>query len=377
MFKFSFDPEAVKRGFSLAKLVHPMMGDYVLHFSGKTLSIVSYDRRRFCRAEITALSGNAPDDYLSDDHFLSTDRHALLDSDLSSMSISVTDKGMNVKYEDAGRVKNALIRKRLENSKRPKIMTRDCPPGGTSVNAADFEDLIRQVSCSALVKETKTDDDMRINQVHFFPADSCAFSSARTYATVAFMKNLDLDLSIISADIPVIRAFCTKVKTENIIIGYDQKHLFLKDTSTNSYMTLSRIAAVKPTFIIFTPDDYAVEIEISKDILVSSFSWAKTAIEGTARLSLAAVRSSDGDAGTMDMLANGQSITSFPVTFRKGKELRGDFKIDMIANLASYVDDKVAVLKYSHTKMATLLELTSATPKDVYSRHFIQSMKDK
>lgn len=375
--KFSFSPESVKRGFALAKLIRPMMGDYVLHFSGKTLSIISYDRRRFCRAEITALSGDVSDDYISDDYFLSTDRHALLDSDLSSMSINITDKGLNVKYEDSGRTKTALIRKRPDNSKRPKVMTRDCPPGGTTVNASDFEDLMRQVSCSALVKETKTDDDMRINQVHFFPSESCAFSSARTYATIAFMKDLDLDLSIISADIPTIRAFCAKAKTDNIIVGSDMKYLFLKDTSTNSYMTFSRITAVKPTFIIFTPDDYAVEMEISKDVLISSFSWAKTAIEGTSRLSLVATRSSDSESGTMEMLANGQSITSFPVSFRKGKELRSDFKIDMIANLASYVDDDIAVLKYSHAKMNTLLELTSATPKSVYSRHFIQSMKDK
>lgn len=376
MTKFVFNPESVKRGFALAKLVKPMMGDYVLHFSGKVLSITSCDRRRFCRSEIAALSGDVPDDYSSDDFYLSSDRHTLLDSDLSSMSVNITDKGLNIKFEDEGHSKSALIKKRNENSKRPKMMTRERPFGGTSVNASNFENLMRQVSCSALVKETKTEDDMRMNQVHFFPDESCAYSSARTYATVAFMKDLNLDLSIVSADIPIIRSFCAKSKVENVNIGSDQKSLFLIDSTTNSYITMSRVNTSKPSFDVFT-DEYATEIEVPKNILVSSFSWAKTAIEGTARLSISAVRAAAGDSGVMEMSAEGQEITNFPVKFRKGKELRGDFKIDMIANLAAYVDDDVAVLKYSHVKLPTLLELTSSTTGDVYSRHFIQSMKAK
>ena len=375
--KFTFNPESVKRGFALAKLVRPMIGDYILHFSGKTLSITSCDRRRFCRAEIVALTGDVADDYSSDDYYLSADRHTLLDSDLSSMSINITDKGINVKYEDEGHSKSALIKKRNENSKRPKIMMRERPFGGTLVNASNFENLMRQVSCSALVKETKTEDDMRINQVHFFPEDFCAYSSARTYATVAFMKDLKLDLSIISADIPIIRSFCSKSKSDEITVGSDQKNLFLIDPTTDSFITMSRVNSSKPTFDIFTPDDYVTEIEVPKNILVSSFSWAKNAIEGTSRLSINAVRAADGNSGSLEMLANGQEITNFPVTFRKGKELRGDFKIDMIANLAAYVDDDVAVLKYSHAKLPTLLELTSSTVGDVNSRHFIQSMKEK
>jgi hypothetical protein len=377
MSKFVFNPESVKRGFALAKLVRPIINDYILHFSGKTLSITSCDRRRFCRAEIVALSGDVPDDYSSDDYYLSADRHTLLDSDLSSMSISITDKGLNVKYEDEGHSKSALIKKRNENSKRPKIMTRERPFGGISVNAENFENLMRQVSCSALVKETKTEDDMRINQVHFFPDDACAYASARTYATVAFMKGLNLDLSIVSADIPTIRSFCAKSKADEIIVGSDQKSLFLIDPNTNSYLTMSRVNTSKPTFDIFDSDGYATEIEVPKAILVSSFSWAKTAIEGTARLSISAIKSADSDSGVMEMSADKQEITNFPVKFRKGKELRGDFKVDMIANLAAYVDDDTAVLKYSHDKLPTLLELTSATIGDVYSRHFIQSMKDK
>jgi hypothetical protein len=372
--KFSFSPDDIKRGFNLAKLVRPMTGDYVLKINGAVLSVLSYDRRRFCRADIRALDTDAQDDYVSDEFFLSADRQTLFDAKLSSMSVSVTDKGLNIRASEEGQSRSAVIRRRPDNSRRPKVVLRNLPAGGTVTQAKLFEELLHQVSCAALIRETKTEEDMKVNQVHFYPDQGCATSNARVYASAAFLPGLILDLSIISADIPTVRAFCTKSKTENIIVGQSPSHLFLADSDSNSYLMLSRVATTKPPLFIVSEDEYTVELELEKTQLTSSLSWAKTAIEGTSRLSLAVVRTAD-DSGSLDMSANGQEISSIPVKFRKGKELRADFHVPTLFNIASAVNCDSIIMRYSHPKVPTLLELTAAKPSDVPARHFIQCMR--
>lgn len=372
--KFSFSPDDIKRGFNLAKLVRPMTGDYVLKINGSTLSVLSYDRRRFCRADIRALDTDVMDDYASDEFFLSADRQTLFDAKLSSMSVSVTDKGLNVRASEEGQSRSAVIRRRPDNSRRPKVVLRNLPAGGTLMKAKLFEELLHQVSCAALIKETKTEDDMKINQVHFYPDQECATSNARVYASAAFLPGLILDLSIVSADIPTVRAFCTKSKTEDIIVGQSQSHLFLSDSDSKSYIMLSRVATSKPPLFLVSEDEYAVELEIDKSPLTSSLSWAKTAVEGTSRLSISVVRNTD-DFGSLNMLANGQEIATIPVKFRKGKELRADFHIPTLFNIASAVNCDSVIMRYSHPKVPTLLELTAAKPSDVPARHFLQCMR--
>jgi hypothetical protein len=373
--KFSFCPDDIRRGFALVKLIRPMTGDYVLRIAGKTLSVISYDRRRFCRADIRALSSDTEDDYVSDEFFLSVDRQTLFDAKLSSMSISVGDKGLNIRASEEGQNRSAVIRRRPDNSRRPKIISRELPSGGVLTQAKSFEDLLHKVSCAALIRETKTDEDMKINQIHFYPEKECVTSNARTYASAAFLSGLNLDLSIVSADIPMIRTFCMKIKSEQINIGQNASHLFLSDPDTGSYLILSRVVTAKPPLFLVSENDYLVEFEVERTKLVSSLSWTKTAIEGTSRINIAAVCSSENNSGTLSISSNGQEMASIQVKFRKGKELRSDFHVPTLFSIISAVDDDIILLRYSHPKIPTLLEMTSIQPSIVSARHFLQCMR--
>ena len=377
--KFTFDPEDVRRGFTIAKLVRPMTGDYVLRIVGRTLSVISHDRRRYCRADIQAKSTDVADDYASDEFFLSADRQSLFDAKLSSLTISVTDKALNIRAEEEKQSRQASIRRRPDNSRRPKVQLRPLPGGGTLVKAAEIEKLLHQVSCSAMVKETKTEEDMKVNQVHFYPDEKCAVSNARTYASAVTFNELALDLSIVSADIPLCRTFCSKSGSDHVLMGQSAAHLFLSDPSTGSYLLMSRVASARPPLFVLDQDGYTVEIRVEKNLLTSSLSWARTAIEGTSRLNLTAVRSADSNSGRLDMSANGQEIATLPITFLKGKEMRADFHVSVLSNVAGYIDGDDAILRYAHPKIPTLLEITDkpidGEPKSVIGRHFLQCMR--
>jgi hypothetical protein len=291
--------------------------------------------------------------------------------------VNVTDKGLQIKAEEEGQRRQALVKRRPDNSRRPKVLRRELPSGGTQIQTTLFEELLRHVSCSALIKETKTEQDMRVNQVHFYPERGCIIANARTYASAAFLPGLELDLSIVSADLPLIRSFCAKCTANNVLVGQSLVHLFLADAATGSYVLLSRVASAKPPLSLVSEDDYAVEIQVNRDKLVGALSWARTAIEGTSRLSFLAIRASEDGLGVLNLMAGNQDLAVIPATFKKGRELRSDFHVAIIATVAPSVTGTDVIMRYAHPAIPTLLELTAMEAGQVTARHFVQSMRTR
>src|SRR5271157_4860182 len=149
--KLEFDPDDLRRGLSIAKLVKPLTSDYILKITGGKLVIFSYDKRRCARVEVRPLKEIAQD-YESDEHFLPMERSAFLDSELTAISLSVTDKGMVIKTDGGKQSRQASIKRKAELSRRPPIPPRPPLVAAASFQAKDFEELLRQVSCSALVR---------------------------------------------------------------------------------------------------------------------------------------------------------------------------------------------------------------------------------
>lgn len=381
-----FAPGDLHRGFAIAKLVKPQTGDYVLKVQGNTLSIVSYDARKYARAEVKAEVVNAlPDGYLSDEFFLSDDRKTLLDTDLQQMEIKVTDKGMNIVARDADKTKErkAVIRKRPDNSRRPRLPRRLEVDRGhaMAVKASVLEDLLRHVSCSALVKETKTEDDMRVNQVHFYKDHEAVYANARSHATVVRYPGLNLDCSIVSSDIPLIKQFCAKLGDEEVLFGQDKTHVYVQDPRTGSCVFASRVSGKRPEFSLagFEEELFGTVVSIYGDELNTSVSWAVTAVEGTSRITFATAPPTREDKGNADLVlsADGEVVSKFPVTVEKGA-LKADFHIGCMSSIAAYLAHEDAVLRYGHKTNPTLLDIsmTSKVSK-VRVRHFIRSMKER
>lgn len=381
-----FAPGDLHRAFAIAKLVKPQTGDYVLKVQGRTLSIVSYDARKYARAEIKADEVKSlPDDFVSDEFFLSDDRKTLLDTDLQQMEIKVTDKGMNLVARDADKTKErkAVIRRRPDNSRRPRLpkrleVDRDL---AMTVKASVLEDLLRHVSCSALVKETKTEDDMRVNQVHFYKDHECVYANARSHATVVRYPGLNLDCSIVSSDIPLIKQFCAKLGDEEVLFGQDKTHVYVQDPRTGSCVFASRVNAKRPEFspVGFEEELFSTVISIYGDELNTSVGWAVTAVEGTSRITFATAPPTREDKGNADLVlsADGEVVSKFPVTVEKGA-LRADFHIGCMSSIATYLAHEDAIIRYAHKTNPTVLDISMVSKvSKVRVRHFIRSMKEK
>ncbi len=376
--KFEFHPDDLRRGLACARLVKPLTNEFVLKFSGGKLIIFSYDKRRCARAEIRPLTSDAPDGYESDEHFLPADRQSFLDSDLSSISLSVTDKGMVVKTDDGQQSRQASIKRKGELSRRPPIPPRPALEAAGTFPARDFEELLRQVSCSALVRETKTEDDMRVNQVHFYQNEQCAVSNARFYATQATLPGLNIDLSIVSADIPLMKAFCAKLGAKSVQLGQSPKALFISDPETGSHLVFSRVASNKPPLSLLPEEGHEVVINIDRDKFAKCLSWSAMAIEGTQRLTLVATAENLDGSGAIEFLNGKQEVSKMPVKFQSGKRFAADFPVKYLAGIVKYLGEGDACLKYSHPSAPTVLEITEhTTDHSARARHFIQAMKER
>ncbi len=375
--KLEFKPDDLRKGLSIAKLVKPLTNDFVLKVMGGNLVIYSYDKRRNARAEIRPIN-SIPLDYQSEEHFLPSERQSFLDSELTSITLTVTDKDMKVKTDDGKQSRQATIKRKAELSRRPPIPARlVLSDMSTFPSAKDFEELLRQVSCSALIRETKTEDEMRINQVHFYPEKSCAVANARFYATMATLPGMNIDLSVVSADVPLMKSFCSKLADQPIQIGQDQSRLFLVDPSTESHLTFSRVASKKPALSLLPDEGHEIVIAIDRDQLAKALSWAALAIEGTQRLTLLANADDSSGNGIMEFLNGKQEISRMPVEFKLGKRLSADFPVKYLSGIVRYLGEGNACLKYAHPAAPTVLEIAEQTPEgDVRARHFIQAMKE-
>jgi hypothetical protein len=375
--KIEFDPDDIRRGLAVAKLVKPLTNDFILKVMGGKLVIYSYDKRRCARAEIrpqTSIDAG----YESDEHFLPADRQAFLDSELVALTLSITDKGMLIKTEGGKQSRQATIKKKAELSRRPPIPPRHTFDAAEQFPAKHLEELLRQVSCSALVRETKTEEDMRVNQVHFYPDEACAVANARFYATMASLPGMKIDLSVVSADLPLMKSFCSKLSEGSVQIGQDSKHLFLSDPSTGSYLIFSRVASKKPALSMLPEEGHEIVVAIDRDQLAKCLNWSAMAIEGTQRLTLMAIAEDTNGEGTMEFLNGKQEISKMPVQFKAGKRFSADFPVKYLAGIVRYLGEGNACLKYAHPQSPTILEITEESPEGTSkARHFIQAMKER
>ncbi len=384
--KFTFSSDAVKRGFAVAKLVKPKTGDYVLKIVGSVLNIVSCDARRYARAEVQANLDTmvAPPDYVSDEYFLSEDRKAILDVDSSDLEMSITAKGINLKIKSGENVKNAVIRKRPDNSRRPFVPRRLEAASGHKVLASSLEELFKHVSCSALVKDTKTEDDMRVNQVHFYSEFESAVSNARSHATLVKLPGLKVDSSIVSSDVPLLRTFCSKVGAgKDVVFGQTDEHVFAYDESTGDCVFAARVASKRPDYPFsgMEASRFSTKVEVKGDAFHSNVSWAVTAVEGTSRITFSTERCGDG-ASSMALLADGEQVASFGVTILSGHGIHSDFHIGCVGKISPFLSRGRSILHYGHDLHPTMMciealspDPENALPVEVF--HFIRSMVNR
>jgi hypothetical protein len=369
--KFTFNPEDLKQGFALARIVKSEAGDFCIKFTDSHLVIFTSDRRRYVRVQVSPKSmDGVPDGYKSDEFFLLSDRAALFDSELESVVIGVNQNSLNITTSGGGQTRQATLKRKSTISRRAPIPARANGQIICELESNPFEELLRQISCSALIKETKTDEARRVNQVHFYPEKNCAVSNARYFGSAAFLPGLEVDLSIVSDDLPLIKSFCAKCKG-NVRLSQDTKILYIIDCATDSILALSKVASNKPPLALLD-DNYPTIIEIDRHQILQALRWACLALapEGTSRLTL------NAENETMQFLFGQQEISQFPIAFLKGKSLRSDYNAKYLSSIVEYLEDGKILMKHGNPASPTILEFVQAEAEGIVrSKHYLQYMR--
>lgn len=368
---FGFNKDSLKSGLNLVKTVKPTVGDISFRFTDKGLTLFSFDNRRHIRVEVRpeTLDG-VGDSFLSDEFYVFVDKVAVFNTELDKLSICVNDESLDIKAFGGGQTRRSTLKKRSVKNKRPTIP--ELPRIETTrLPKKLFDELLRTVSCSASIKEGKTEDDMRTMQVHFYP-EGYAMTSTRYHASVSSYEGLSLDASIISADIPSIRSFISRVEGDGLLFGQDKNKIYFIDNDTKSFLSLSKVASDKPKFD-FKQEEYTTHVVVDQELLLKNLQWASLVVERTKRISVKAVKT--GDSGSLILSCQKQEADGIPVDFRKGEKLDLDIPVDKLLHIVGFIDGKV-LIKYGHPSIPYMMEITSISEDaSVNSFHYIASMR--
>ncbi len=374
--KFVFDAERLKRAVGMAKSVKPETGDFCFKFSAASLSMFSYSKRSYVLVVVPfSAVPDVPTDYLSDEFYISEDRIAVFDTELETVHVNVGDKSMTIKVEGGGSSRSASLKPRAVRSRRPPVPGLLSVPVLFEIDSSKLDVLLHQASCSASVKETKTEDDMRVNQVHFYSDSRCAVSVSRFSGTFVGLDSLALDLSIVSSDLPEIRRFCSKCVSDVVSIHQDADRLYVRDPSSGSFMAFSRVAMKKPPYQAMPASGFSESIVIEKSSLNKCLSWASLTLDGTQRVSFNFSRTT-GSGGELELKNGSDEISKLQCQYEQGDGFRADFPVKHFLSILSYMDDSVRV-EYGHPDMSSLACLSPAvdlSAPDVRARHYLLSM---
>lgn len=367
-YKFTFTAQSLKHGLAMMRLVKPSSGDFIVRFSSEKVVFHSSDKRRMSVINVIPDRVDVDDvNWVSDEYYIPVSKMSLFDSNLDTAVFTLTDNSIIIQASDCGQTKKATIKRRRTNFTRRNVIP-DIKYGNLSlVDATKLDKILRVVGCSALVRETKTDEEMRINQVHFCSSPARAISNARFHASIVDLDDIQLDVSIIGSDIPIIRSFCAKT-CGTIGLFQDAKNLFIVDAQTKSMIIFRHVIAAK---VDFSPPigEFNNEVVISRDKILGGLQWAIAALDGTQRLSCHA---SDG---ILKMSGNSGEIFSMPVTFRKGSSFQVDLPAKFLCTAINHTDSDDVILKLGHSQLPTIVEVSDEGTTCV--RHYLQIMRGK
>jgi translation initiation factor 1 (eIF-1/SUI1) len=291
----------------------------------------------------------------------------LFDADLADVSFVLGENSLTVQATGGKHTRKATIKRRVDSTRRKHMPT--VRWGNlVMVDARRLAKMLRVVGCSALVKETKTEEEMRVNQVHFDSVSSSASSNARFHASVVKTEGMDLDVSIVGSDIPTVRTFCAKLEGK-VGLCQDKHRLYVVDPQSDSAIVVSRVASVSTKFEAPTLE-FATEILLSRENLIDGLDWALAALDGTQRLTCEA-------SGEELKMSNSGEIFNMPVTFKSGREFKADLPAKFMRTVADHLDSDNIMLRFGHAQHPTLMEVSNVDEPDIQVRHFIHTMRSR
>ena len=369
MSSVSINPGLLKQALTTAKIVKPTFGDFSFHLDQDGIRVESLDKRRSITSKIPLDDCGV---VWKDEYFIPLDRTILFESDYDSLKINKTDKGLSFKYLTSDAARTSLIKQRAKDSKRPVVPP--CPDmeGSSTINPKLLDRLLKGASCSALIKETHTEEDMRINQIHFYKDHSAVVSNARFYASVVTDPSITFDASIVSADIPIIRAFSARCKGNLQLKVYNQK-IFIKDVDTGSYLHLNVVPTEKPTFYSVDISNPKNRMNVNEAVFKSGIKWSLNALDSTQRVTFSAeLRDTESYLAfystSAELASNKVSAVIEP--------FRADFPAKVLMSISEYLHEGDVSILYGLEKSPEVLVFRQDIEGSIYT-HMVRSMKSK
>jgi len=360
----------LKSGLNLAKVVKPTDGEYRISISGGSIAIISSDKRRYLCAFLTTRMG----DGITEDFLLPQDRSSIFEADLDDVDLSINEKGLSLKYSGGGTKKSAVIKRRSPSKKGVLGKSIIIDEEEWRIESNLLDELLTVASASALVHETKTEEDMKMNQIIFDSKNNCIISNARYYATFVFHPSIKKDISIISADIPTIRAFCNRCKGD-ILISCDNVGLCFKHQETGSYLIINKINS-KQSKNPSVPDvrESIINIQCSTALFKDAIKWSGVTLEGTQRISIQS--ENDGDSEVLKFSQSDRVLTSIPILSSGNTSFSADLPLKVLDNISCYLLDGNVVIRHGLKAFPDVV-MFEQTLEDLKVQHFVRSMRSK
>lgn len=363
MTSLSLSPSSIKSCLSVAKIVKPVFGDFSISLNTHKISFSSLDKRR----AVVSVHNHGYELPKNEEFFLPLDRINIFDLNLDNLQFNISDKGLNVKHHGGDTSKSALLKRRADNSKRPNPPSIDGSTLVSSISSKSLDNILKAASCSALVKDTKTEEDMRVNQVYFYASDSVVVSNARFYASYIHDDSINFDLSLVSSDIPFVRNFCNKYHGQIYIYTSDIRTFFV-DHESRSFICFNNVSNSRPILNNPKINSYKHDFVISMDSFKEAIRWVSSTLDGTQRFTM---NVSDKK---INFKNSDQVLASFPVDY--DGNFSADFPIKVLQIISDFMFDCDVRFIFGIESLPDILILEQVN-NGVRSRHFIRSMKSK
>lgn len=360
--KLQVDSKLLKTGLTIAKIVKPVLQDFSLEISSAMIRIWSLDKRRSTIAHVP-FSGIIDQ---TEEFIIPVDRTSLLDVESNLCTISLTDKGAVVKYVDEGKSRTATIKRRSPGARRP------LPPSVPDFSVAPrlrskvFSRILNQVSASAQVKQTKTDEDARINQVHFYGASRVVTSNARYFASVVRHESIDFDMSVVSSDIPFIEGFLARC--DEVAVCQDASRIYVVNPLNSDFLSFTKVTGARPEYKAVSVEDPAVSIKIGLEDLKNLLTWSSQAIDGTPRCTVS------WEPGALVCSYNLGELGRTAIEY-DGPSGRVDLPISTLITVVGYLEGTEVDLKFGIPSMPNVLVISQTFPDGTTSSHFLAAMR--
>jgi hypothetical protein len=354
----SIDWRLFKKYLNIPKLLKSGTPEVLIQKTDSGISISSSERRRVVKIEIPASDLVIPEGV---QYSIAFDNPLLNENDVNSWNMVAKKDTLKFEFiSDSGK-------KVTEIRKKAKPVAFNAPMVWELLQKFSKSDITRildHLEASASVKDTKTEEDARINAI-FFREDG-SFSINRHTASVS--KGVgEKRWSLPSLDFSSVRAFIDRCDSDQMIRFEDGKE-YIRVGYENFWLYLTKVVSREPNFA-FLEDKYLYEFNTTVDALKSIVKWSEY----------------NADASSYLTLGFNQDECEFKTKYKtlgtiKGTNVGSVFEVSLpsknFVNLVEYLSGKDVSLRFSHEKLNTIFNLHSIDGETGrLFDHYIQSVK--